>query len=385
MAAIKTPDAQDAVSEKPGSQYRTSVAVACTGLLLALLLVIAALHLRAQQMGERHAGSTLSAAASTLGQLYVAARTEVVLSAERLAADRSVNKRRANPTEIAAQFNRRLDDASGFALLFDSDRNLIASAAGHKHQDAPALFANVSFTTTAVEGYQLVSLDDLIYGVALTATERPGRYVAYGVPLVSALRARWSGDTQLALTLSDVSLTSSGQQSAPFGLSFVLDEAGQDALVASLDLPENFVRGSYQSLVWVVLLAAAMALVIIGSLMTVALRATIARHWQKQLAPIAVAVQRAHDGQYNQRMQVPAGSLLAPLARQINDMFGQLEDRENRIAHHTQFDALTGLTNRSVVNERIDRAVEKARETGRSVAAVAIDVSRFNEINGTLG
>lgn len=58
---------------------------------------------------------------------------------------------------------------------------------------------------------------------------------------------------------------------------------------------------------------------------------------------------------------------------------------EERIHHMAQHDGLTGLPNRVHFNRRLDEALEWAPRTGNKVAAVAIDLDRFKEINDLRG
>ena len=54
----------------------------------------------------------------------------------------------------------------------------------------------------------------------------------------------------------------------------------------------------------------------------------------------------------------------------------------HRLAHH---DALTGLPNRLVFEEQLDRALERARRAGTRIALVFIDLNGFKSINDRLG
>ena len=55
-----------------------------------------------------------------------------------------------------------------------------------------------------------------------------------------------------------------------------------------------------------------------------------------------------------------------------------------RLRHLALHDALTGLPNRTLFHERVERAIKGGRP-GRSVAVLLVDLDRFKEVNDTLG
>jgi diguanylate cyclase (GGDEF)-like protein/PAS domain S-box-containing protein len=58
---------------------------------------------------------------------------------------------------------------------------------------------------------------------------------------------------------------------------------------------------------------------------------------------------------------------------------------EQRIAYMAQHDALTGLPNRSLCQERLQMAIEQASRSGQKVAVLFVDLDRFKNINDSLG
>jgi diguanylate cyclase (GGDEF)-like protein/PAS domain S-box-containing protein len=68
----------------------------------------------------------------------------------------------------------------------------------------------------------------------------------------------------------------------------------------------------------------------------------------------------------------------------LRDVSAVLELSE-RMAHLAHFDALTGLPNRSLLLERLDRALGSAKQHARHLAVLFIDLDRFKQINDTLG
>ena len=77
------------------------------------------------------------------------------------------------------------------------------------------------------------------------------------------------------------------------------------------------------------------------------------------------------------------GSGLLPLLV-IVQLFRQVKGRAGA-EHRAQHDALTGLPNRTLFNDRVDMALASARRTGSRVAVMYLDLDRFKSINDSLG
>ncbi|MBM7063403.1 EAL domain-containing protein [Pseudomonas sp. UL073] len=60
-------------------------------------------------------------------------------------------------------------------------------------------------------------------------------------------------------------------------------------------------------------------------------------------------------------------------------------EAEERLRYLSQYDDLTGLANRSLFKERLHQAGERARQSGRSLALLHIDLDRFKLLNDSLG
>lgn len=78
---------------------------------------------------------------------------------------------------------------------------------------------------------------------------------------------------------------------------------------------------------------------------------------------------------------VPEGGQLRGILRDITQIYRQ----EQRIAHLALHDALTGLPNRVLLEDRLKVAIRMANRSGHKVALGFIDLDHFKDINDNLG
>ncbi|HEY9163500.1 MAG TPA: diguanylate cyclase, partial [Magnetovibrio sp.] len=88
--------------------------------------------------------------------------------------------------------------------------------------------------------------------------------------------------------------------------------------------------------------------------------------------PLELAVMELRDG--NQR-------LFTGVVRDITERKKAREKIEH-LAHH---DPLTGLPNRNLYNERMERAIYRAKRSGKSLALMFVDLDKFKPVNDLLG
>ena len=81
------------------------------------------------------------------------------------------------------------------------------------------------------------------------------------------------------------------------------------------------------------------------------------------------------------RMQVDSRWVGIAILRDISQRKAQHAELERMALH----DALTGLPNRTLLNDRIAQAIGSARRTGEAMAVLLLDLDRFKEVNDTLG
>ncbi len=80
--------------------------------------------------------------------------------------------------------------------------------------------------------------------------------------------------------------------------------------------------------------------------------------------------------------------MLIQITGSIGSQIGQYmvrKEAEERVRHLAQYDELTGLSNRSMFNQQLTRALARARRNDKSLAILFIDLDRFKNINDTLG
>lgn len=73
------------------------------------------------------------------------------------------------------------------------------------------------------------------------------------------------------------------------------------------------------------------------------------------------------------------------LYRSLRELVAELERRELSAQHQAMHDPLTGLANRALLEDRIERALHRRRRLGETVALLLFDLDRFKSVNDTRG
>ena len=85
------------------------------------------------------------------------------------------------------------------------------------------------------------------------------------------------------------------------------------------------------------------------------------------------------------RSPVPAEMRLADIATRMAGLAIERKEAEERISFMAHHDMLTGLPNRTLLQDRINQAILQAKHLRKSVAVLFIDLDYFKHINDSLG
>ena len=74
--------------------------------------------------------------------------------------------------------------------------------------------------------------------------------------------------------------------------------------------------------------------------------------------------------------------------KRTEDLRSEIQIRRNseaKLEHQAYHDALTGLPNRTLLKERLERCMKRSRRTGQKLALLFMDLNDFKNVNDTLG
>ncbi|MES2604178.1 MAG: EAL domain-containing protein [Pseudomonadota bacterium] len=106
------------------------------------------------------------------------------------------------------------------------------------------------------------------------------------------------------------------------------------------------------------------------------------------IAPVrdlAAQAERIGAGNYAVNIQINSTDEIGQLGTTLNTMQQEISRREYRILHQTQHDDLTDLPNRYLVQDRIASTISRAERGLGKFTVVMLDISRFKQVNDTLG
>ena len=162
--------------------------------------------------------------------------------------------------------------------------------------------------------------------------------------------------------------------------SSVLGRVDEGAVVAILQssLRDAIARFDGLRVILLALAAFSLCATVAGSLL-------IARSISRPVSALAEFARRMERGEYDQGPPETRSDELGELAASFNRMRLAIAAREQQIKSMALQDALTGLPNRALFNERLQQALGLARRLTQPVSVLLIDLNRFKEVNDTLG
>lgn len=133
-------------------------------------------------------------------------------------------------------------------------------------------------------------------------------------------------------------------------------------------------------------------ILLVLSVVGVALAAGVSRLVTQPLQAMVKAAQAFSRGESHGALPVHRGDEVGELARSFQDMEQQISRQlaelnlsRDAMAHLAHHDALTGLPNRRMFEQRLAQVLELSRRSGRSCALLFVDLDDFKAINDTRG
>lgn len=133
-------------------------------------------------------------------------------------------------------------------------------------------------------------------------------------------------------------------------------------------------------------------ILLVLSVVGVALAAGVSRVVTRPLQAMVKAAQAFSRGQAHGALPVQRGDEVGELARSFQDMVQQISRQlaelsvsRDAMAHLAHHDALTGLPNRRMFEQRLVQVLELSRRSGRSCALLFVDLDDFKSINDSHG
>jgi diguanylate cyclase (GGDEF)-like protein len=128
-----------------------------------------------------------------------------------------------------------------------------------------------------------------------------------------------------------------------------------------------------------------LVLTIVGVLAAGLLSLRTARTVTRPVRQLARVAERIGAGDYAQPVDVSGSVEITMLSSALNHMRDGISERERRITDLAFRDALTGLPNRALFNQRLAQAIDAARAANGRLAVVMLDLDHFKYVNDSLG
>ena len=109
------------------------------------------------------------------------------------------------------------------------------------------------------------------------------------------------------------------------------------------------------------------------------------RHHAKDIPEITSSIQQISDGNYNFRINSRSETEIGQIARSVDELAQQLQDKNAVIDDYVNLDATTGLYNRYKMYEYLQDLADGIDEDRRQFALLFLDIDNFKWVTETLG
>ena len=399
--------------------YRSRILLLIIGLIvLVQAATVTAVLLETLRDGAGRAKDELRSTGGVVVQALNLRGTELASAVQILAADfgfRDAVASGDSATILSALDNHSARINAGLALVLALDGQVLASTDPALSTRGAALFSEL-VRSAGERGGELTyaMVDGRGYQLVVTAVPAPttSAWIAMGFELNASLagdlKRRFSLDVTfsagaavpgaaLVTTVADARpgdfgrelqrLVSAGGEVArvhlgsqdylALGLPLV-QRTGSPILVLGRSMHD--VESGYRQLRAPLILISAIAM-LLAFVVGFALAGSVTR----PVTRLVSAARRIESGDYTVPVPVRSSAEFGTLSNVFNSMQSGIAEREGRLLHQANHDALTGLPNRLMAAQRLAAAIQASRGTKSPIAVLLLDIRDFERINASLG
>ncbi|HVR39034.1 MAG TPA: diguanylate cyclase, partial [Thermoanaerobaculia bacterium] len=361
-------------------------------LILALVVVatvtLLSVHFAGQRMLKKSVDEELRVGGRVLDRILAARGRQLSDTVRVLASDFAFREAIASgdqPTIVSVLTNHGSRIRANAAFLVSLDGVVVADTLGPHASGKPFPFPKLINTAAdSGEASSIVSLDGRPYQLVVVPVLAPRAisWVSMGFTIDQTLLDDIKRLTSLDVSLSNgVSTMRSAAKAADYATLVQPLRTGDGSRVNAI-LQRSLVeaRKPYRALETQIFIVS-----IVGLLLSIFAAVYFARGVARPLLSLADGAQKIERGDYSHEVDVRQRDEIGRLAAAFNQMRRGIADREEQIIHQATHDSLTGLPNRTLFLDRLQRAITNARRSGGTVGVLMMDLDRFKEINDTLG